>query len=131
MAYNSETNMYEGYIYVITNKINGTQYIGQTNRTIEQRWKEHQLDCNKFKYAIYNAINLYGIENFNVKEIEKIYSDSKINLDYKLDKREIYWIDFYDTYYHGYNETFGGKNNAPNKYPERVTNEYNLQGELL
>ena len=30
----------------------------------------------------------------------------------ELDEKEIYWINYYDTYYHGYNETFGGRGSA-------------------
>ena len=33
--------MYIGYIYKITNKINGKSYIGKTNNII-RRWKEHK-----------------------------------------------------------------------------------------
>ena len=29
------------YIYKITNKLNGKIYIGQTSRTVQERWKEH------------------------------------------------------------------------------------------
>lgn len=34
MSFNKDTGMYEGYIYLITNKVNGKGYIGQTNRTV-------------------------------------------------------------------------------------------------
>lgn len=30
-----------GYIYKITNQINGKSYIGKTERTVEERWKNH------------------------------------------------------------------------------------------
>lgn len=33
--------MYIGYIYKITNKINGKSYIGKTNNLI-RRWNEHK-----------------------------------------------------------------------------------------
>lgn len=35
------------YIYVITNNINGKQYVGKTNLTIDQRFKQHLKDSNK------------------------------------------------------------------------------------
>ena len=41
MAYNKETGMWEGYIYVITNSVNRKQYVGQTITTVEHRFKQH------------------------------------------------------------------------------------------
>lgn len=37
MAYNKELNVYEGYIYLIKNKINNHKYVGQTLQTIEKK----------------------------------------------------------------------------------------------
>ena len=34
------------YIYLITNKINGKQYVGKTENTIDERWREH---CNDYQ----------------------------------------------------------------------------------
>jgi hypothetical protein len=44
----------------------------------------------------------YGIENFDIKEIECV--DNK-----ELSEREMYWIKYYNTYYDGYNATKGGE----------------------
>jgi len=44
-----------GILYLITNKIDGKRYIGQTTDTLEQRWAEHCWDnngCRYLKYAI-------------------------------------------------------------------------------
>lgn len=35
------------FIYVITNDVNGKQYVGKTNKTIEQRFKEHTMECKR------------------------------------------------------------------------------------
>ncbi len=94
------------YIYLITNDINNKQYVGKTEHaTILDRWKEH---CNDYKLyknnsrPLYKAMKKYGIEHFYIEEIEKV--PPNVNLD----EREKFWINFYDTYKHGYNATLGG-----------------------
>lgn len=95
-----------GYIYVITNLINSKKYVGKTTTTIDKRWQEHCLDSKKErceKRPLYDAFNKYGIENFQIEEIEYIEDDSK------LSEREVYWIQELQTYGHnGYNATKGG-----------------------
>lgn len=62
------------YIYVITNDINNKQYVGKTNNSIEQRFREHINDSKKErceKRPLYSAMNKYGIEHFLVKELEQ------------------------------------------------------------
>ena len=62
------------YIYVITNKINGKQYVGKTNGIIEKRFQEHISDSKRKrceKRPLYNAMNKYGIENFEIKILEE------------------------------------------------------------
>lgn len=131
MSFNRETGMYEGYIYLINNLINNHKYIGQTLQTINKRWTQHKVDSKKFDYPLYRAIRKYGSNNFSIIEIESFEDVDKYNLSQKLDEREIYWIDYYETFTDGYNQTIGGQNNAPNKFPEHPVNEYTLQGELL
>lgn len=95
-----------GYIYKITNKINGKLYIGQTTKTIEKRWQTHKTDAlrnNKRDYPLYRAMRKYGIENFEICLVEECPID-------KLDEREIYWIKYYNsTKANGYNISLGGK----------------------
>lgn len=94
-----------GYIYIITNKINDKVYIGQTSRTIETRWKEHLLSYqneSKKRYKLYAAMNKYGAESFSIEKIEECSAD-------KLDEREKYWIQKFDSYNNGYNMTIGGE----------------------
>ena len=95
-----------GYIYKITNKMNNKIYIGQTNRTIEIRWKEHCRHLNK-NMPICRAIKKYGKSNFLVEELEECPNN-------KLDEREQYWIKYFDSFNkeNGYNATFGGQDNG-------------------
>lgn len=50
-------------IYLITNLINGKQYVGQTIYTAEQRFKQHL----RGDLYIDKAIRKYGVENFKLE----------------------------------------------------------------
>ena len=98
-----------GYIYKITNLINNKCYIGQTIKNIEERWNRHKRDAfNKknynYNYPLYKAFRKYGLENFSFEIIEEC------NIS-ELNEKEIYWIQYYDSYKNGYNQTTGGKGN--------------------
>ena len=88
------------YIYKITTLINNKIYIGLTTRTVEMRWKEHVRGTQ----YIDNAIKEFGKENFIIETIEECEDDV-------ADDREIYWIQYYDSYHNGYNYTLGGRDN--------------------
>ena len=92
------------YIYVIINDINGKQYVGKTNYSIEKRFKEHIRDSKKErceKRPLYDAMNKYGIEHFSIEQLEECLPEETAT-------RERYWIDKLNTYYNGYNATCGG-----------------------
>jgi len=96
-------------IYKITNTINNKSYIGQTIKTAEERWKEHQAHAfgshpNDQNKTLYKAIRKYGVENFTFEVLQ-----DNIETFEQLDKAEIYWIDYYNSFVKGYNETFGGQ----------------------
>lgn len=90
------------YIYKITNQINNKVYIGKTEFSIEKRFKEHCADAFRSRNEqrpLYAAMRKYGIENFNIEEIEK--TDMP-------EEREKYWIEYYQSFKNGYNATLGG-----------------------
>ena len=96
-------------IYKIENIINHHIYIGQSIN-IEERWQEHRRNgsaneqaVNKiwYNYPIYRAMRKYGIDNFKFTILEEVAVED-------LNKRERYWIDYYNSYKNGYNATTGG-----------------------
>ena len=101
-----------GYIYKITNQVNGKIYIGQTYRTVELRWKEHLSHING-RYPINRAIKKYTPFSFKIETIEQCD-------DSHLDEREIYWIAFYhsNNAVYGYNCTAGGMGSKKIDYNE-------------
>lgn len=95
-----------GYIYKITNSINGKMYVGQTGYSLKHRLYQHirsAYDSNSHSYNAHfqKAIRKYGVSAFLIEELE--VCDNAL-----LDERERYWIAFYDSNHIGYNMTFGG-----------------------
>lgn len=101
-------------IYKITKKENGKSYIGQSN-DIERRIKEHQY---KTDLAIELAIHKYGIDAFNYEVLEQCSLE-------ELDAKEIYWIQYYNTFKgFGYNcNKGGGDSRGENNGRTNLTNE--------
>jgi group I intron endonuclease len=91
-----------GYLYKLTNKVNGKSYIGQTIRPIEKRFEEHQRP-DSHCVALCSAIKKYGWDNF-----EKDYYECP---DEDLNKHEKLIIEVLETLSpNGYNLKEGGDN---------------------
>lgn len=113
------------YIYQIRNKLNGKSYIGKTEYSVERRWKEHCRAYTQEKNqtrALYRAMNKYGINNF---ECTTLIETNNPNED------EINYIQKYDTYHNGYNETLGGDGAAYLELPEDDICKYYITSQSL
>ena len=90
-------------IYRIENLINHKSYIGQSV-DIYERWRDHKWALNNKKHNnthLVRSWHKYGADNFQFTIVEQC-DESQLN------GREIYWVAYYDAYYHGYNQTKGG-----------------------
>ena len=92
-------------VYVITNKINGKQYVGKTNRNAETRMKEHKEEMHKtrsFHRPLYRALRKYGPDQFS---LEVAFTNLSAQ---EAEEKEIDLIDKLGTFNKGYNATIGG-----------------------
>ena len=93
-----------GIIYGWYNTLTDMWYVGQTVNP-EDRFKTHirlattKKDNNKF----HNALRKYGLDNFIYCVLEENVLRENLNM------REIDWIEYYDSFYEGYNGTVGGQ----------------------
>lgn len=110
--------MYHGYIYKITNKINGHAYIGKTNN-LDRRWHEHKSG-NGGTAILDKAFKKYGINNFKFEKIFEFTSLDIVSLNLILNKLEVYYISKFDTFKHGYNATIGGEGTSYYKHSEQT-----------
>lgn len=102
--------MVKGCIYIIKNSKNNAVYIGQTILPVKDRFSQHMKpSAHKKNYKFYRAISKLGKESFYYEVLE-----DGIHLD-KLDEREIYYIEKYNSYKYGYNSTKGGDGRIINK----------------
>lgn len=90
-------------IYKITNKINGKIYIGQTLRSLKERFDQHKK--SKGCLALYSAMKKHGKENFIIEQIDLARSLEELN------KKETEWIVKTNSLFpNGYNLNTGGGN---------------------
>jgi group I intron endonuclease len=100
-----------GYIYIITNEINGKQYVGQTIKNVRDRWYLHCCPTNKSNSALTKAIIKYGKNNFKINSIEQIEDNNRECLLEKLNILEKCYINAFNSLVpNGYNILIGGKN---------------------
>lgn len=99
-----------GYIYKITNLINGKIYIGQA-KDVDSRWYGHLWEAKKRQNnnsRLNNALLKYGFDNFKVDIIDEALTFEELN------EKEIYWIAKLDSQNEniGYNIASGGQGNS-------------------
>lgn len=101
------------FIYIIKNFANNKIYIGKTERSVEERFREHlQESRNKksptYNYCLSRAIRKYGEQAFDVAILAE-----DVPLE-KLDLVEAHYIDMYcsDNPKIGYNVSSGHNNNS-------------------
>ena len=110
-----------GYIYLITDTINGKQYVGQHHYD-----KEGELDPNYHGSGVIIK-NIYKKRPETLKEeyIKTCYSDSEMNDDEK------YYIKLYKTLWpNGYNLSEGGDGVIPCEETKKKISE-SLKGKIL
>lgn len=107
------------YIYKISNKYNNKVYIGQTIRPIEQRFHRHISDAinNVLDTHFARAIKYYGPEAFSIETIDTADTQDDLN------KKEQYWINYYNSVENGYNETNAINKCGGNTYQSKTQEE--------
>lgn len=98
---------FTGYVYVITNEINGKRYVGQTRQFVRRRWNGHCQNERAGETALYAAFRKYGIQNFKFEVIAVLQSRE---LTGHMDGVEMAWIKMLNTLApNGYNLHSGGR----------------------
>jgi len=112
------------FIYRIYNIDTNESYIGQTVKTIDYRFKEHVREAKRsfrgekrdFSF-FHRALLYYGIEHFKIEKLEEVSEEL-------ADTREMYWIEYYDSYYSGYNSTKGGQSRPMSELMKETNNKW-------
>jgi len=56
-----------GYVYLVTNTVNGKKYVGCTRVTVSRRWIQHRSAAkNGSPFALHQAIRKYGFNKFQM-----------------------------------------------------------------
>ena len=91
-----------GIVYLVHNIESNKYYVGQTTIGFNNRYPKGWLYEHGKKDTVKHDLELYGENSFEYVKIFKVaYSQ------HELDKLEAYYIDYYNSYENGYNETRG------------------------
>lgn len=104
------------FVYVITNRVNGKQYVGQTIHSPEARFRRHCWPSTRTRMPITEAIRKYGRECFTLEVLATCSSQEELN------RQEAYFAATLNTYSpNGYNLRAGnGFGAASEEFKERV-----------
>lgn len=94
-----------GIVYLVRNRKNGKVYIGQTTRSLSERWLQHQWFARKGKKGLFfSAIRKYGAASFDATILH--HASSREELD-EMERRAIWSHDSTNREV-GYNIAAGG-----------------------
>lgn len=84
------------------------KYVGQTNNLEYRRYRHEQYDpfnqqIREYNYPLSRGIRKHGTDFYECFIIEENISDENLAIE-----KEKYWIEKYNTYRNGYNQTPGG-----------------------
>ena len=99
--YNPNEEIY-GIIYLVHNVKSDKYYVGQTTIGFDNRYNMGWLYEHSRKDTVKEDLELYGEDSF---EYVKIFKVAHTQQD--LDRLEAYYIDYFNAYDNGYNETRG------------------------
>lgn len=101
-------------VYLITNLLNGKQYIGQTISCYKARWQNH---CKKGN-ALHSAIKKYGRKSFRVQVLDTAYTLDELNA------KELFWVNEMNCYApKGYNIAIPGNNRRVAESTKKLMSE--------
>lgn len=95
-----------GIIYMIKNLENDKIYVGQTVKSLDERFKDHISLAKNIQNpkadSLYYDMRKYGLSAFKCYKLEDCDNAN-------LQERERYYIELYDSYNNGYNQNRGGQ----------------------
>ena len=99
--YNPNEEIY-GIIYLVHNVKSDKYYIGQTTIGFNIRYQSGWLYDHSYKDTVKTDLEKYGEDSFEYTKIFKVAHNQR-----DLDRLEAYYIDYFNSYDNGYNETRG------------------------
>lgn len=96
------------FVYIVTNKVNGKQYVGQhSGNDLQKYWNRNitwALNKQGHKICLYGAIRKYGPDNFSCLPL--VLVDTKLEMDLY---EQVMIVAFNTKAPYGYNLTDGGE----------------------